>query len=236
MSALTSNEKPFDLQGRLIFERPANLSSFRLRGVLNTVGAYSYANIDTYVYDTDIGRFSSLAHRVMVGPPEHPVDWLSSSCFAFADMGIFGWSEDYLSIRSPEHFSGNSVRTTIGNDVWIGAHCFIKRGVKIGDGAIVAAGSVVTKDVPEYCIVGGNPAKLIRPRFPLDTINRLKAIKWWNYNLKRTVTGHIQYSDINAALDRLEQLIADGNLPLLTPTVAHLPDNIAQMRKQVNAH
>ena len=70
----------------------------------------------------------------------------------------------------------------IGNDVWIGYRAIILSGVTIGDGAVIAAGAVVTKDVPAYGIVGGNPAKLIKKRFDDETIPRLLKIAWWNWD------------------------------------------------------
>ena len=69
----------------------------------------------------------------------------------------------------------------VGNDVWIGYEAVILSGVTIGDGAIVAARAVVTKDVPPYAIVGGVPAKIIRPRFPEDVIKRLQSLRWWDW-------------------------------------------------------
>ncbi|HEX8656107.1 MAG TPA: CatB-related O-acetyltransferase [Hymenobacter sp.] len=71
--------------------------------------------------------------------------------------------------------------TTIGNDVWLGYRAAILPGVTIGDGAIVGAYSVVTKDVPAYSIVGGNPARLLCARFPETTVQRLLAVKWWDW-------------------------------------------------------
>lgn len=74
---------------------------------------------------------------------------------------------------------------TIGNDVWIGANVVILQGVHIGDGAIIAAGAVVTKDVDDYAIVGGVPAKLIRYRFSERQIKAFKEIQWWNWNMDK---------------------------------------------------
>ena len=70
----------------------------------------------------------------------------------------------------------------IGNDVWIGMYAIVNRGIKIGDGAVVASGAVVTKDVPPYAIVGGNPAKIIKFRFSPEIIEKLLAIKWWDWD------------------------------------------------------
>lgn len=81
--------------------------------------------------------------------------------------------------------------TTIGNDVWIGYESLVMPGVTIGDGAIVAARSVVTGDVPPYSIVGGNPAAVIRRRFPDDVIARLLQVAWWSWPADK-VTRHLQ--------------------------------------------
>lgn len=222
MTPLSVQEKPAYLQGRVIFERPANLASFQFRGKLNTVGAFSYANRDTMVYDSDIGRYTSIAHKVLISPPEHPVDWLSTNGFAFGDQGVFSWSPEFMSICSSETYAANDVRTTIGNDVWIGANCFIKRGITIGDGAIIAAGAVVTKDVPSYSIMAGIPARLLRMRFTDDIIDRLTTLQWWKYSLDREITGEIKYSDIRSSLDRLETLVAEDKLPFFSASTVEL--------------
>ena len=117
-----------------------------------------------------------------------------------------------------DHASGDGLRpvrfvdrrfTTIGNDVWIGHRAFIRAGVSIGDGAIVAAGAVVSKDVEPYSIVGGVPAKHIRYRFDQATIKRLLATQWWRYNL---YDFDISVDDVSASLEWLE-----GNLHTLRP-------------------
>jgi len=73
----------------------------------------------------------------------------------------------------------------IGNDVWIGTEAFILSGVKIGDGAVIAARTVVTKDVPPYAIVAGNPARIVKMRFDDETVARLLAIQWWTWDNTR---------------------------------------------------
>ena len=80
--------------------------------------------------------------------------------------------------------------TVIGNDVWIGYHATIMAGVTIGDGAIIAANSTVTKDVEPYAIVGGNPAAPIRKRFSEEQILELLKLKWWDWDIDK-ITRHV---------------------------------------------
>lgn len=79
--------------------------------------------------------------------------------------------------------------TIIGNDVWIGYDAMIMPGVKVGDGAIIASGAAVTKDIEAYSIVGGNPAQLIRKRFDDETIHKLINLAWWNWSLEKITTN-----------------------------------------------
>lgn len=212
MLTLPNQEKPLEFQGEIIFEKPANLSSIKFRGYRSTVGAFSYGNYDSIIHNSDIGRFTSIAHRAMIGPIEHPVDWLSTSGFAWNDMGVFGYSEEFKKIVSDEKYILKKIRTTIGNDVWIGSNVFIKRGVTIGNGSIIAAGSVVISDIPEYCIVGGNPAKIIKLRFPINIIERLNNLKWWDYLLDKNVIGDIKFSNVADSISIIEDAISLGTL------------------------
>jgi len=92
----------------------------------------------------------------------------------------------------------------IEHDVWIGADAMIKRGVQISTGAVIAARSIVTKDVPPYAIVGGTPAKVIRYRFSDENIERLLLSQWWQYNYVDLPNSHTK--DISRYLDELESL------------------------------
>jgi len=121
-----------------------------------------------------IGSFCSLAGgtKVLLGG-NHRSDWVTTYPFSVLD-------EPALGIQGHPYTNGDVL---IGNDVWIGMSCVIMSGVTIGDGACVAACSVVTKDVPPYSIVGGNPARVIRKRFTDTQIQDLLLIKWWNWPL-----------------------------------------------------
>jgi virginiamycin A acetyltransferase len=91
--------------------------------------------------------------------------------------------------------------TLVGNDVWIGYESIIMPGVTIGDGAIIAAKSVVVNDVPPYSIVGGNPAKIIKLRFTAETIKTLQEIAWWNWDINK-ISANLEYIT-SADLDTL---------------------------------
>ena len=97
-----------------------------------------------------------------------------------------------------------NVKTNIGNDVWIGAKCIILSGRIISDGAVIGTGSVVTHDVGPYEIWAGNPAKLIRKRFDEETIRKLLAIEWWNWDDKKLEYYGKYFHDPNELLSKLK--------------------------------
>ena len=122
-----------------------------------------------------IGKFCSIAEGVTVFlGANHRVDWFTTFPF-----GHYKETE-FPKVKKDHGHPSTKGDVTIGNDVWLGTSCTIMSGIKIGDGAVVAANSVVTKDVPPYTIVAGNPAKQIRKRFSDEVINKLLELKWWN--------------------------------------------------------
>ncbi|GAA0576255.1 Vat family streptogramin A O-acetyltransferase [Rhizomicrobium electricum] len=127
-----------------------------------------------------IGKFCAIARgvRFIMNGANHKLTGLSTYPF-----GIFGqgWQ---AAIPKPGELKIKG-DTVIGNDVWLGYEAVIMPGVKIGNGAIVAAKSVVTRDVPAYGIVGGNPAKLIKKRFDDDTIVALQTLAWWDWPVEK---------------------------------------------------
>lgn len=131
-----------------------------------------------------IGKFCAIASDVkfIMNGGNHRTDWLTN--YPFPVFGN-GW-ESAMPDSWP--FKGNTV---IGNDVWIGYGATIMPGIKIGDGAIIGAQSVVTRDVPAYSIVGGNPAKEIRKRFEDSVIEDLLNIRWWDWDIQK-ITRHLQ--------------------------------------------
>ena len=133
---------------------------------------YSFCGYDCEIVNADIGAFCSIANDVKIGGAMHPIEWASTS-------PVFYKGRDSVAKKFSEYDRPKDNRTIIGNDVWIGSGAFIKQGATIGDGAVIGMGAVVTKDVPPYAIVGGNPAKLIRMRFDDTIIKRMIQSEWW---------------------------------------------------------
>ena len=132
-----------------------------------------------------IGKFCMIASDVkfIMNGANHLSKSISSFPFA-----IFG--EDWKNAMNGKTYP-NKGNTEIGNDVWIGFNATIMPGIKIGDGAIIASNSNVTKDVEPYSIVGGNPAKEIKKRFSKEQIEKLLKISWWNWEIEK-ITKNIQ--------------------------------------------
>lgn len=197
-----SIEGPLVIGGRTTFKKPTRIGAFTtIRG----------GSID---HCSEIGRYCAFAPQIRVGEPNHPTDWLSVSNFQYSPHR-YGWHPAAAGfVRTDpmvrgKHFAGDAVR--IGNDVWLGARSTVLRNVTIGNGAIVAAGAIVAKDVPPYAIVGGVPAKLIRYRFDDDTIAALQASLWWRYAPK-DLSG-IDFSDVHGALTEIARRVAAGMQP-----------------------
>ena len=140
----------------------------------STIGRYTYTCYDDEIVNCEIGQFCSISDEVVIGGAEHPSEWVSTSP-VFQNVKHSGPKKKFAKFD----FDGIK-RTIVGNDVWIGRRAIIKAGVHIGDGAIVASGSVVTKDIPPYAVVGGVPAKVIKYRFDEETIKELLQSEWWN--------------------------------------------------------
>lgn len=128
-----------------------------------------------------IGRFCAIAAKVLfiMNGANHSMSGLTTYPFNIFGQG---WEEGF----DPEAWA-DAVRgdTVVGNDVWIGYEATIMPGVTIGDGAVIAAKSVVSRDVPPYAVVAGNPARVVRQRFDDETVARLLAIGWWNWPVEK---------------------------------------------------
>lgn len=146
-----------------------------------------------------IGKFCAIAHKAkfVMNGGNHLVDGFST--FPFAIFG-HGWA-------AHEPTWPDRGDLVVGNDVWIGYDALVMPGVVIGNGAIVAARSVVTKDVPPYAIVGGNPAQVIRYRFEPEVIALLQQLAWWDWPVER-ISAHLDTLIAND-IDRLRAIADD---------------------------
>jgi virginiamycin A acetyltransferase len=165
-------------------------------GHRSKIGRYAFVNADSIIYaNVTIGRYCAFGRYVELGLAHHPLNFLSTHHLTISTSPF---------LRDPDFASATKIAwqvhpdTTIGNDVWIGAKACIVSGVTIGDGAVIAAGSVVTKDVQPYMIVGGNPAREIRTRFDQSIIDKLLEYKWWDMPLAQI--NKLPFDDIESCL------------------------------------
>lgn len=184
-----------------------NLDSYVNFGAIvhesSVIGQYTYLNSNALVNShVTIGKFCSIACDVIIAPDPHPLNWLSTHPFQCDPQ----WANS-IGVTG-EHFIASNNYTIIKNDVWIGAKAVIKRGITIGNGAIIGSCAMVTKDVPDYAIVAGNPAKIIRYRFSQDIIEKLNKLEWWNLPVE--ALREIKFNDIDTAIVQLSELNNSG--------------------------
>jgi acetyltransferase-like isoleucine patch superfamily enzyme len=167
--------------------------NYLVKSGLVVVGKHSYGLPNVYQWGDEtrliIGNYCSIAEGVVILlGGGHRLDWVSTYPFSVFQET---WG-DGAKIKGHPTSKGDVV---IGNDVWVGHGALILSGVTIGDGAVIGAGSVVSKSVPEFAIVAGNPAIVIRNRFPQETIDKIKESRWWDL-------------DDEAIKNRLDKLMA----------------------------
>ena len=148
------------------------------RIVESTIGDYTYDDGEVSIIYSEIGRYCSIANRVRINPGNHPMDRVTQHHMTYR-RAQFGLDET----DDPEFFAWRRAqRCIIGHDVWIGHAAVILPGLRIGTGAVVAAGAVVTRDVEPYQIVAGVPARPKRKRFEDDVIRGLLKSEWWEWS------------------------------------------------------
>ncbi len=141
--------------------------------VKNNWGRHSSCNENCQIVNAVIGHYSQVAWSVCIGPRSHIHTNFTINDFVYEN-------NSHITVANKGCFEG--YLNKIGSDVWVGCNAIILPGVEIGNGAIIAAGSVVTKSIPPYAIVGGNPAKFIKWRFTEEQIKKLEELKWYEWS------------------------------------------------------
>ncbi len=158
-------------------------------------GDFSYVVNDSDIIYTDVGKFCSIAAQARINPGNHPVGRAAMNHFTYRSSA-YGLGDD-----DPAFFDWRrSFRCRLGHDVWIGHGVVVLPGVSLGNGAVAGAGAIVTKDVPAWTIVVGNPAKVLRPRFPDRVAEAMERIAWWDWDHDR----------LRAAMPDFRALSAEG--------------------------
>jgi phosphonate metabolism protein (transferase hexapeptide repeat family) len=161
--------------------RDSHLGAYTEVGARTTLaevemGDYSYVVHDAQIIYATIGRFCSIASHTRVNPGNHPLERVALSHVTYRasayglgadEPGFFDWRRGH--------------RVTLGHDVWLGHGVIVLPGISIGTGAAIGAGAVVTKDIPPFAVAVGNPARVIRFRFPEEIRAALLRIAWWNW-------------------------------------------------------
>ena len=174
--------------------------------VASKIGFASYLARHTNLSRIKIGRYTSIGPDVSLITGKHPTKKFVSahpSFYSLKTLNGFTHSEEQLfdeNVTPIDH--EGKYNTIIGNDCWIGAHVKILEGLTIGDGAIVAAGAVVVKNVEPYTVIGGVPAKLIKLRFSQDQIDFLMEFKWWDKGQEWLTKNCSYFSDIDGFMNQ----------------------------------
>ncbi|WP_269520979.1 CatB-related O-acetyltransferase [Alteromonas sp. BMJM2] len=191
---------------------------------LCTIGFNSYSH-SPLPEKMKVGRYCSIGEGLKVLDSQHPVNQLSSSHFTWKPQSVFVdayFKDNELDSLEKPTFDVNGIKPfpVLKNDVWVGQNVTLSTGITIGNGAIVAANSVVTKSVPDYAIVGGNPAKIIKYRFSDYQREELLKTEWWKYDLKGF--AHLDTKSVFHFLRQWKE--AAGTLSEYTPEKLVLPD------------
>jgi len=165
------------------------------------VGRYTYIARDCKIANADIGRFCSIGPEVVCGLGMHPTNMVSTHPSFYSLRG-----QSQVIFAKENHFK-ELQRVSIGNDVWIGARVISLDGVRIGNGAIIGAGALVNKDIPDYAIAVGIPSKVIKYRFNEEQIKLLNKICWWDWDIEKLKKYSDMFLDVNEFLEYFSKLV-----------------------------
>lgn len=174
------NGRNWQLDDRTVFEGRSAINSYCK--LLNTfIGHGTYIASGSFLKNVNIGRYCSIGENVTTICGNHPKEFVSThpAFYSLNTQAGFTYSDNEYFEEFKYIDSENKKSVYIGNDVWIGSYVRILERVSIGDGAIVAAGAIVTHDIPPYAIVAGVPARIVKYRFDESTVQKLLNFSWW---------------------------------------------------------
>jgi len=201
--------RDYDIAPHTLLEPPCNIRG-GLSWAPDFFGAFSYTWSPIVSSVALVGRYCSIAANVKFARLEHPISGLTTSGITYHPEFWEEWTEGIAG--NPLPMTGRWGAITIGNDVWIGENAYVRGGVNIGDGAVIGSDAVVTKDVPPYAVVVGNPARIVRMRFSEQIIEQLLKVRWWQY--KRADLARIRFTEIESALEDGLRVFCFLKLPL----------------------
>lgn len=194
-------------------EEGVNLGHVHIAAPELSIGAHSYIRSGTELsVVSEIGRFCSIGSNCTIGQEKHthPSDWVSTHPFQYED-GDLSYTPQVSWAR-------------IGHDVWLGHGATVLEGVRVGTGAIIATKAMVTRDVPPYAIVAGNPAKIVKYRHNEDIIRRLLSSEWWNLSVEYLKS--LPFNNPAEFLSTIEN--STGSLPRATYSVLRVSNKKVQ--------
>lgn len=166
----------------------------------STIDSYSYTSENCQIIYSNIKKFVNIASYVRLNPSQHPMSWANQHHIQYRkEMFGFGKDDDSFFDWRKEK------KVEIGNDVWIGHNVVIMGGVTVSNGVVIGSSSVVTKDVPPYAIVVGNPAKIIKYRFDEESIKNLEDIAWWNWDFEKIKSAIDDFKNIELFIKKYKK-------------------------------
>lgn len=220
------------INGKLRFKGPCEFFSGSV--ITNcSFGPYSYLNARSSLTNCHIGAYCSLSYDIDAGMLRHQAVAATTSSAFYQDDPFY---RRYLKHQSRPFSSSHPAKITIKNDVWIGSHVLIPahHPVTISTGAVIASGAVVTKDVPPYAVMAGNPARQVKQRFSDEICADLLSSQWWHYNIPLYMADHPDFplEDPKAFAEVVRSLAAE--LPTFRTQcllLTMLSDNKAQLQQ-----